>query len=82
MSVAKMTSKGQVTIPADIRKRLKLKPGDSLDFQVEENGTARIYPFSRKVSEVFGILSRKGRQGLSTEEIDDKLKEMFQEGRI
>ncbi len=29
---ATLTSKGQITIPVDIRKRLHLKPGDILEF--------------------------------------------------
>jgi len=29
---AKITSKGQITIPLPIRKHLRLKPGDVLDF--------------------------------------------------
>lgn len=82
MSVSTMTSKGQVTIPADIRRYLHLKPGDKIDFQLEENGTARIFPFSRKVSEVYGILARDGGQSLSTEEQDALLKEKFRQGEI
>lgn len=34
---AKLTSKGQITIPRDIRRRLGVKAGDKLEF--EENGT-------------------------------------------
>lgn len=34
---AKLTSKGQVTIPQEIRKALKLKAGDSITFTVEGN---------------------------------------------
>ena len=33
---ATITSKGQVTIPAKIRKKLDLKPGDVLEFKAEE----------------------------------------------
>ncbi|MGI9028124.1 MAG: AbrB/MazE/SpoVT family DNA-binding domain-containing protein [Candidatus Saccharimonadales bacterium] len=32
-----MTSKGQVTIPADIRKKLGLKPGQSIQFEFRGN---------------------------------------------
>jgi len=35
MEVAKVTSKGQITIPIDIRKRLNLKDGDKVIF-IEE----------------------------------------------
>lgn len=37
MDLAKITSKGQITIPIDIRKKLGLKDGDKVLF-VEENG--------------------------------------------
>jgi AbrB family looped-hinge helix DNA binding protein len=37
MEVAKITSKGQVTIPRDIREKLDLKKGDKILF-FEENG--------------------------------------------
>lgn len=40
MELAKVTSKGQVTIPIEIRKKLGLKEGAKMLFQ-EENG--RIY---------------------------------------
>ena len=32
MVAAKITSKGQITIPKEVRDRLGLKPGDSLEF--------------------------------------------------
>ncbi len=35
MEIAKMTSKGQITIPIEIRKRLKLSEGDKVIF-IEE----------------------------------------------
>ncbi len=37
MAKTKITSKGQVTIPKEVRDRLGLRPGDELEF-VEENG--------------------------------------------
>lgn len=79
MPTATMTSKGQVTIPANVRKHLNLKAGDKIDFEIEPNGTARIFPFSRKVSDVYGLLAHKRHSPLSTEEIDDRLKTKFRE---
>lgn len=37
MELARVTSKGQITIPREIRKKLGLKPGDKVLF-VEEDG--------------------------------------------
>ncbi|HHU35976.1 MAG TPA: AbrB/MazE/SpoVT family DNA-binding domain-containing protein [Treponema sp.] len=38
MELAKVTSKGQITIPQEIRKKLNLKEGDKVFF-VQENGS-------------------------------------------
>ncbi len=32
--VSRLTSKGQATIPAEVRKRLKLRPGDGVVFSI------------------------------------------------
>lgn len=36
--LAKITSKGQITIPVDVRNELGAKPGDKLSFQKTEHG--------------------------------------------
>ena len=41
MELAKVTSKGQITIPVEIRKKLHLKPGDKVLF-IEEGGKIRV----------------------------------------
>ena len=35
MLVSSITSKGQVTIPAEVRKALNLKPGNKVTFQIQ-----------------------------------------------
>jgi AbrB family looped-hinge helix DNA binding protein len=37
-SLAKVTSKGQVTIPVDLRRSLGVKPGDKLRFEPQDGG--------------------------------------------
>jgi antitoxin PrlF len=40
-----VTSKGQTTIPGEIRKALKIKPGDRLEYTVERDCvTIRVHP--------------------------------------
>jgi AbrB family looped-hinge helix DNA binding protein len=48
MSTASITSKGQVTIPAKIRRLLSLKPGDRLLFE-SEGHEVRIRALSKRV---------------------------------
>jgi AbrB family looped-hinge helix DNA binding protein len=38
MEVAKVTSNGQITIPADIRRRLSIKDGDKVLFMDSDSG--------------------------------------------
>jgi AbrB family looped-hinge helix DNA binding protein len=40
--VSTVTSKGQVTIPAQVRKHLRLKTKDRIVFVIEEEGTVRL----------------------------------------
>lgn len=48
MEVAKITSKGQITIPVDIRKKLNLNDGDKVVF-VEDGGKIILVNASRVV---------------------------------
>jgi len=38
MSIATITSKGQLTIPVEVRKDLQLNPGSKIRFQKQGNG--------------------------------------------
>lgn len=42
-----LTSKGQVTIPKDIRDALGLQPGAAVRFEIEADGSARIVSAER-----------------------------------
>ncbi|MBI5141232.1 MAG: AbrB/MazE/SpoVT family DNA-binding domain-containing protein [Nitrospirae bacterium] len=82
MSVARMTSKGQVTIPADVRKRLNIRSGDDLDFRVEPNGTVIILPITRRAQDVFGMLSKDRQPAVSIEDMHTGLQNAFRSGKI
>jgi antitoxin PrlF len=45
---ATLTSKGQVTVPAEIRDRLDVKAGDRLRFHLDESGRLTITPIRRR----------------------------------
>lgn len=65
-----MTSKGQITLPKEIRLKLGLKQGDRVRFLLEEDGRVRLMPAKRDISELVGILP-KPKRALSIEEMDD-----------
>ena len=44
---ATITSKGQITVPADVRKLWNLKPGDQIGFRGLESGAGKIRPIRR-----------------------------------
>lgn len=41
---SKITSKGQITLPIAIRKRLGLREGDHVVFDVDEGGVVKLRP--------------------------------------
>jgi antitoxin PrlF len=62
-----VTSKGQTTIPEKIRKALRIKPGDKLEYEVEgDRATIRVHPGVRSLKGA--LASNKGR-GMSFAEI-------------
>jgi AbrB family looped-hinge helix DNA binding protein len=72
---AKLTSKGQTTIPKPVREALQLKPGDRIDFIVEENGRVVLRARNRRLEDLVGILKRPGQKRLTQEEIDEAIEE-------
>ena len=57
MIATTVTSKGQVTIPSDVRKALGISGGDRVMFVPSGNGTATVMAFSGNVTEaLFGSL--------------------------
>ena len=61
MSTSTLTSKGQTTIPKDVRKRLNLQPGDRLEFVIDEDGRVLVLPASIDASELAGMLKPPAR---------------------
>ena len=57
---AKITSKGQITIPAKLRERLDVGPGDHLNFIEDEDGGIRVVKETRTIEELRGIIPWDG----------------------
>ena len=70
MAIATVTSKGQVTIPKAVRKKLRLHTGDKLEFIITPQGETLLRPVTKRVDDIFGRLHRAGRKAVSVEEMD------------
>jgi antitoxin PrlF len=63
MAHSTITSKGQTTIPGKIRKALRIKPGDRLEYVVEgDHATIRVHLGTRSLK---GVLASKKGKGMS-----------------
>ena len=69
MSEATVTSKGQVTIPADIRKSLGLVTGERVVFTQLDDGTTLMRTKRRSILDLEGLL--KPLRGKRKVEVDD-----------
>ena len=52
MSFATVTSKGQTTIPKDVRTAARLKSGDRIHFTVLEDGTIIVRVKNRSIRDI------------------------------
>lgn len=73
-----MTSKGQTTVPAEIRELLKLKPGDRIRYVVQD-GKVSLKAKNKRLSDLAGILHRPGMAPLGLEDMDDAVGEAVSE---
>ena len=71
---SRITRKGQVTIPKDIRAALGVKEGDSLVFEVE-NGVAKVRAVRKPVSFADYAGAWREGEGMSWEEINADIRE-------
>lgn len=62
-----VTTKGQVTIPVELRERFGIKPGDRVGF-VEEGDRIVLQRQETAIEAVFGIV--KAKQGATLEQIE------------
>lgn len=67
--VATMTSKGQLTIPIEARRKFGLKAGTKVDLVATEDGRLELIPLTGSVKGLKGMVP-KPEKALSIEEMD------------
>jgi len=75
MTTATITSKGQVTIPKDVRSRLGIGAGDRVEFVEIQDGVFQIVAATQDVQALKGIVP-KPKKAVTVEEMNQTIAEM------
>jgi antitoxin PrlF len=70
MATATVTSKGQITIPSQVRNALGLEAGDRVEFVEQGKGKFAIVAATRSVQELKGRFQGKRSKPVSIEEMN------------
>ena len=73
---AKITSKGQITLPLPIRKALGLVTGDKLRISVEDDHIVAI-PNNKSLRDLRGALAQKNKPTLSCEQMNEIIRAKY-----
>ena len=77
MPLSTLTSKGQTTIPKEVRDHLRLNSGDQIDFVIRPDGSVVLRPATLHVRELKGILHRKGMKPVSIDAMREAVRKRF-----
>jgi antitoxin PrlF len=69
------TSKGQITLPREVREHLHIAEGDRVEFRIERDGGVRLAPVSGSVRDLYGCLRRADVPAPSLEDLEEALLE-------
>jgi AbrB family looped-hinge helix DNA binding protein len=72
MATAAITSKGQITIPVEVRRKLGLKAGDRVGFIENENGEYVLKPKTGSIMNLKGIVKWTGKP-VTIEEMNETI---------
>ncbi len=72
----KVTRKGQITIPAEVRRALNLREGEALEVSFDEaKGSVSVSRPDSVVAKTAGILKRPGQPALTDEQLGAAIEE-------
>lgn len=72
MPTATMTTKGQITVPLEVRLALGLDAGVMVNFVLHDDGACELVPRGSSLTELDGMLSSRGRS-VSLDDMDDAI---------
>jgi len=72
MTAVTVSSKGQLVLPKRIREQLKLKAGDRVDLQIEDDEKIVLRPLRKSLADLEGFLPKPPR-AVSLEEMEETI---------
>lgn len=79
--LATLTTKGQITLPKEIRERLQLDAGAVIDFELLPDDTILARPVKADARRIRGLLKSPHAQPLSVEEMDEGVERHLRDGQ-
>jgi antitoxin PrlF len=70
MSTSKLSTKGQLVVPKQVRDFLRVRPGDRIDFVIRDDGQVLIRPAVLDIRDLRGAFATPRRVPVSLEEMD------------
>jgi len=81
LAVATITSKGQITIPAQVRSKLGIGAGDRIEFVETARGQFSIVAASRSVRELNGLFHDRRRKPVAIADMNTAIVERAKRSR-
>ena len=73
MPSSTLTSKGQITLPKEIRDYLNLRTGQKVDFTVDASGKVLLRPRQRDIRVLKGLLRARRKRPVSLQEMNEAI---------
>jgi antitoxin PrlF len=77
MPTATLTTKGQITIPKEIREQLQLRAGHRIEFETDSTGKVSLRPRNKDIRSLKGILKSRNKRPVTVEEMNEAIAEGF-----
>jgi AbrB family looped-hinge helix DNA binding protein len=75
MPTATLTSKGQITIPKEVREKLQLRTGHRLAFVFDPSGKVTLEPLNKDYRRLHGIVKHTNTRPVTLAEMDEAIAE-------
>lgn len=77
MPTSTLSSKGQITIPKELRQKLRLQVGHRIEFTLDASGNMILRPRNKDIRSLKGIIPLKRKRPVTVEEMNEAIAEGF-----